>query len=191
MYFPFLRGKQNELLALRECSDKLASSGKVIPIIEPVTKGHAPVIKCLKTLDEKNVDHIVIYNSANGDIGKSPLLMSALFDKIKAETSSTQFAYILNSNTTKKEVLDFLSNIDNRGFSFIHMSSFSDPKFLLGVSAHENFHFHIFINSHLSRGYNRYSAPVLRINFPVIFTQAVDNNLLSFFPINYHGGLIL
>lgn len=36
MYFPILRAKRNELLALREISNKLAVSGKIIPIIEPV-----------------------------------------------------------------------------------------------------------------------------------------------------------
>lgn len=36
MYFPFLRGKQFELMALREAATDLAASGKVWPVIEPV-----------------------------------------------------------------------------------------------------------------------------------------------------------
>src|SRR5271155_2717578 len=35
-YFPFLRGKLNELLALRELAGRIAASGSVNPIIEPV-----------------------------------------------------------------------------------------------------------------------------------------------------------
>jgi hypothetical protein len=42
----------------------------------------------------------------------------------------------------------------------------------------------------INQCYNRYSEPVLRINLPVFFTQAVNNNLLSLYAINYHGGLI-
>ncbi|MEN2360706.1 sce7725 family protein [Levilactobacillus brevis] len=38
MYFPFLRGKQNELLALRELLDQGKLSEKIVPIIEPVKK---------------------------------------------------------------------------------------------------------------------------------------------------------
>lgn len=36
MYFPILRGRQFELLALRECVNKDLLSSKIIPIIEPV-----------------------------------------------------------------------------------------------------------------------------------------------------------
>ena len=36
MYFPYLRGRQNELLCLRELLDAGKLSTKIIPIIEPV-----------------------------------------------------------------------------------------------------------------------------------------------------------
>ena len=36
MYFPILRGRQFELLALRECVNKNLLSNKIIPIVEPV-----------------------------------------------------------------------------------------------------------------------------------------------------------
>ena len=36
MYFPILRGRQFELLALRECVSKNILSNQIIPIVEPV-----------------------------------------------------------------------------------------------------------------------------------------------------------
>ena len=36
MYFPYLRGKQFELLALREFANQNANNNTIIPIIEPV-----------------------------------------------------------------------------------------------------------------------------------------------------------
>lgn len=36
MYFPYLRGRQYELLALRELVSRGLISNKVIPIVEPV-----------------------------------------------------------------------------------------------------------------------------------------------------------
>ncbi len=36
MYFPILRGRQFELIALRECVDKNILSSQIIPILEPV-----------------------------------------------------------------------------------------------------------------------------------------------------------
>ena len=36
MYFPYLRGKQFELIALRELSERMGESGSIHPVIEPV-----------------------------------------------------------------------------------------------------------------------------------------------------------
>ena len=36
MYFPYLRGKQFELMALRDFSNDNQGNNKIIPIIEPV-----------------------------------------------------------------------------------------------------------------------------------------------------------
>ena len=36
MYFPYLRGRQNELLCLRELLEARVLSDKIVPIIEPV-----------------------------------------------------------------------------------------------------------------------------------------------------------
>ena len=36
MYFPYLRGKQFELIAIRELAEMISASGKIIPVIEPV-----------------------------------------------------------------------------------------------------------------------------------------------------------
>ena len=36
MYFPYLRGKQNELLALKDFSQMSPNNAKIVPIIEPV-----------------------------------------------------------------------------------------------------------------------------------------------------------
>ncbi len=36
MYFPYVRGRQYELLALRELASQNLLSAKIVPIIEPV-----------------------------------------------------------------------------------------------------------------------------------------------------------
>ncbi|PSW69479.1 hypothetical protein C9J41_21230 [Photobacterium sp. GB-50] len=176
MYFPFLRGKQNELLALRECAGKLSESGKVIPIIEPVTKGLSPVLKCINTLCDKNVEHIIVFNSQNGDLGKSTNKMTELVDEIKSQTQAQHFAFILNSSTKASEINDFLSSIDERKFSFIHNASFSDPKFLFSTSSSVNFCHHIFINSNLSRSYKNQFSDFSRVNITDCFRTVSKNS---------------
>lgn len=155
MYFPFLRGKQNELLALRECSDKLTTSKKIIPIIEPVTKGSNPLFSCLKCLNDKNINHIVVYNSFNGHFSKKPSEMKKLASEILKKSPSTEFAYIVTNNTTTTEIHEFLKEIQNRKFSFIHLATYENPSLLISFSALDNFRYHIFTESAVSRKYKK------------------------------------
>lgn len=48
MYFPYLRGRQFELIALRDLVDKGVLSDKIIPIIEPV-KLSSTLIKTIES----------------------------------------------------------------------------------------------------------------------------------------------
>lgn len=66
MYFPYLRGKQFELIAIRELAD-YCSAGLLRPIIEPVRKNLTPLIKTIKHLNAKNITPIIIANPEVGE----------------------------------------------------------------------------------------------------------------------------
>lgn len=176
MYFPFLRGKQNELLAIRECVGKLSESGKVVPIIEPVTNGFSTILKCINALCEKNIECIIVFNSQNGDLGKNPKQMRKLVDEIKSNTQAQHFAFILNSSTKASDINDFLTNIGDRKFSFIHSASFSDPKFLYSISSNINFRHHIFIDPNVSRSYKQQFSNFSRVNISDCFRSVNKNS---------------
>lgn len=69
MYFPYLRGRQFELIALRELleADKLGE--KIIPIIEPV-KPTSTLLKTLQMFSHKNRKIAVVSNPTVGDFVK-------------------------------------------------------------------------------------------------------------------------
>ncbi len=69
MYFPYLRGRQNELLCLRELLDAGKLSSKVIPIIEPV-KFSSTLFSTLTKFIEMGHQVIVIRNSEVGSFRK-------------------------------------------------------------------------------------------------------------------------
>ena len=54
MYFPYLRGRQFELIALRDLVDKGVLSDKIIPIIEPV-KLSSTLIKTIESYGKKGL----------------------------------------------------------------------------------------------------------------------------------------
>ena len=47
MYYPILRGRQNEMLAIKELLNNSVLSSKIVPVIEPV-KLTATVVNTLK-----------------------------------------------------------------------------------------------------------------------------------------------
>lgn len=69
MYFPYLRGRQNELLCLRELLDAGKLSSKVIPIIEPV-KFSNTLFSTLSKFIEMGHQVIVIRNPEVGSFRK-------------------------------------------------------------------------------------------------------------------------
>lgn len=69
MYFPYLRGRQNELLCLRELLDAGKLSSKIIPIIEPV-KFSSTLFSTLTKFIEMGHQVIVIRNPEVGSFRK-------------------------------------------------------------------------------------------------------------------------
>ena len=66
MYFPYLRGKQFELIAIRELSD-YCSANLLRPIIEPVRRNLTPLIKTIKHLNERDITPVIIANPEVGE----------------------------------------------------------------------------------------------------------------------------
>jgi hypothetical protein len=66
MYFPFLRGRQFELIAIRELLEKELIHEKVIPIIEPI-KLSSTLTKTLSLFIEKNKEIALIHNPKVGN----------------------------------------------------------------------------------------------------------------------------
>lgn len=86
MYFPYLRGKQYELIALRELVEKGLLSDKVIPIIEPIKL--TPTLKStLAKFVETEREIGIILNSQVGKFNK----------EYKAEERDSHFEELLSS----------------------------------------------------------------------------------------------
>ncbi len=66
MYFPILRGRQFELLALRECVEKNLIGDNIIPIVEPV-KVSTTYTKTVETFINANRQIAIIRNPQVGD----------------------------------------------------------------------------------------------------------------------------
>ena len=67
MYFPFLRGKQFELKALKDFYDENPEERFIVPIIEPVNKSYRALEPALLALRKGNHPYAIIMNPNEGD----------------------------------------------------------------------------------------------------------------------------
>ncbi|CAN2249379.1 sce7725 family protein [Bacillus vallismortis] len=67
MYFPFIRGRQYDLLALRELKGEDRLSKKIIPIIEPI-KLNSTLLSTIGIFEENESDLILISNPKVGSL---------------------------------------------------------------------------------------------------------------------------
>ncbi|WP_158837869.1 sce7725 family protein [Polaribacter sp. L3A8] len=130
MYFPYLRGKQFELIALRELSEVMsAKSDKISPIIEPV-KDSSTLASTLKELVEKKINFNFIVNPRVGNfINSSDGLIEILKENLKGYTNF-QIGVIIDKKTQQgiPELLAFSDkiNINHNGFTLIHNSEIEE-----------------------------------------------------------------
>lgn len=127
MYFPYLRGRQYELLALRELVANQRLGQYIIPIIEPV-KLSSTFLKALELFIEKGKKLAVIHNPRVGTFLNDlqddknntlrqkyeELLQNALIIKahIINEKSSNELAQLEQQGFGKKELLIICNNRD-------------------------------------------------------------------------------
>lgn len=67
MYYPYLRGKQYELIALREFSQEHPKNGYIIPIIEPVKENLSSLSKAIRIMNTNEMMFSLILNPTDGD----------------------------------------------------------------------------------------------------------------------------
>lgn len=130
MYFPYLRGKQFELIALRELSALMSSKReKISPIIEPV-KDSSTLRSTLKELVEKNINFNFIINPRVGSfINSFDLLIKILEEKLNGYTNF-QLSVIVDKTTQQgiAELLEFKNriNLNHNGYTLIHTSEIEE-----------------------------------------------------------------
>lgn len=67
MYYPYLRGKQYELLALRDFSLENQNNEKIVPVIEPVKQQVNGLNLAMSALMDNGMKFAVILNPTDGD----------------------------------------------------------------------------------------------------------------------------
>lgn len=150
MYYPFLRGKQYELILLRD-NVAFLKKNNVHPIIEPVKSNTTALKKALLALGKEGVEHTLIVNPQVGDYSSDYLHKNDFLYDILQENTTLSIGYLLHAKTELKEVESFLANRNLSSISLIHYG-FSNAKDLIKtIGGNGKIKRHIFIDNLTSR----------------------------------------
>lgn len=160
MYFPYLRGRQNELLAVRDCAGTIVSGGRIMPVIEPVRRNYENLARALRNYAEAGVPFVLIVNPQVGELARDPDFIGNLIDDDRLQTNDgTILGFMVAEQTSLRDVQTFLRRYRGRQVSFIHSHSFAGAQQLNDLmNRHENVSYQIFIDGLTGRSYQRVFA---------------------------------
>lgn len=120
MYFPYFRGKQYELVLLKEQANQVLKNGNIIPIIEPVKKNINPLLRTIEQFEENGVSHVLVANPNVGDFSnnKSSELQEFLLKKANKEL--TIIGIVVNPSYTLEELQNLLNKFKDYKIAIIH-----------------------------------------------------------------------
>lgn len=153
MYYPYLRGKQFELIALRELASKMpAAQGVINPIVEPVRKNYRQLHMALDALHEAKIQTFLILNPKVGQLDSEYLELDDILrvDDGKAIPKKYITPTVILSAKTAESDLEFLEKVVDKfkdsGMAVVHWN-FSDAKSVLArVKTVKGIH-HLFVES--------------------------------------------
>lgn len=133
MYYPYLRAKQFELLAVREFASQLESDDrKIFPIMEPVKKTFSSLNKAMKILVEKRFPFALIINPQVGEIvGDTALIEDSIPEDIK-ECDFFYPAYIVHATASYRAIESHIAEKGYRNVMLIlsNVGDIDNPDFI-------------------------------------------------------------
>jgi hypothetical protein len=126
MYHPYFRGKQFELITVRETAPVLAAA-KFTPIIEPVKEALSGLQRTLKAVCDAKGKAIVIVNPHHGVHADDGVNISAMLKAEFLPKKEIAAGVFLSETMTVSEALDCCKQHADHDMAVIH-AGFSDAK---------------------------------------------------------------
>ncbi|WP_448150323.1 sce7725 family protein [Labrys miyagiensis] len=128
MYFPYFRGKQFELITIRETASLLAASN-FVPIIEPVRESLGGLERTLRVISDAGGRAIVIVNPHHGDHGDDGANISALLQGGFIGNDKISAGILLHSSSSFADAQACFETHKDHHPTFVH-AGFNEPKAL-------------------------------------------------------------
>lgn len=155
MYYPYFRGKQFELITIRETASLLAESG-FVPIIEPVKEALRGLERTLMAVCDAGGEAVVIVNPYHGDHREDGVGISSLLEREFLGNDAITAGVLLKKDMTVDEAVKCYDQHKHHKTALVH-AGFAEAKFLaenlgdeLGVPRH------VFLEAHCGKLYRKH-----------------------------------
>lgn len=155
MYFPYFRGKQYELITIRENAELLAEA-EFVPIIEPVRGSLNGLQRTLQAVSDAGGRAIVIVNPFHGHFANGGDPLSDFLNAEFEDEGNISPAILLKEQTTVGGALDCYAQHEEADITLIH-SGFTAGQALsnqLGAAVQDMRH--VFLDEYSGRLYRRH-----------------------------------
>lgn len=132
MYHPYYRGKQFELLSIRENADLLQAAG-FVPIVEPVKKSFRGLRNAITEVNDAGGEIVVVINPSVGDLAGDPESVLAFLRDESFIASPVVPGIIVTPGTTLDDILYLVSRIEDVSSLAVVHAGFTDGKALGSV----------------------------------------------------------
>lgn len=182
MYYPYLRGKQYELVLLKEQAELIAKTKKVIPIIEPVRKNINPLDRTLKEFEKQQVKYVLIANPIYGDFSKDTDNLLQYIETLKKD--NLIIGLIIHEDSQLLDFQNLIESFSDNQIGVIHQG-FSQGKELSELlKQYNNIELNIFVSQEPNKLYQKHFKDLSnRILIRDAFKKQLKN---SYYPKNEH-----
>lgn len=162
MYYPYFRGKQYELITIRENAERL-SKAKFTPIIEPVRESLNSLKRALDAVKDADGEAVLIVNPSCGDHTADSTAIHALLDEHFADAKNIIAGILLSEEITVTDTIALCEQLHSRPIALIH-SGFAAARELANQLGEQQINAqHIFIEEYCGKLYRKHFASAKRI----------------------------
>jgi hypothetical protein len=163
MYYPYFRGKQYDLITIRENAVRMTNAN-IIPIIEPVKRNLSSLSRTIEKLIEHNTRFTLIVNPIYGELrNDGAVLFEEIIDGLLADYDNCTIGYIISEDSALPDIQDFCA-AQTKPVSIIHYGYAGGSRELGdALAGYDGITNHIFIEQFCSRLYRRHFRDSQRI----------------------------
>jgi hypothetical protein len=162
MYYPYFRGKQYELIAIRENAEHMSYSN-IVPIIEPVKQNLSGLTRAVEALMAHKARFVLIVNPQCGELcDGASVLADENMKSLLSEYDNCSLGYIVNASSEIKAIGKFCIRRD-QSISVIHYGYPRGRELADTLNKIDIVQEHIFIEQYCARLYRNHFSGTRRV----------------------------